>query len=64
MKRLKNAAFSMTLDLETGGEYEFRYLYDGKIPQNVTDADGTVPMLFGDSVNSKRGQKGLPPNLP
>ena len=53
MKRLKSGAFSLTMNLETGREYAFRYLFDGKIWQNETDADGSAPTPFGDSVNSK-----------
>ena len=53
MKRLKNGAFSLTMNLETGREYAFRYLLDGVVWQNETDADGTAPTPFGDSVNSK-----------
>ena len=53
MKRLKSGAFNLTLDLETGREYEFRYLFDGRIWQNDADADGTVSTPFGDGFNSK-----------
>ena len=30
MKKLKNGSFTATLDLETGKEYQFRYLIDEK----------------------------------
>ena len=52
MKKLKSGAFSATLDLETGREYQFRYLLDKKIWQNERDADKSIPTPYGDSENS------------
>lgn len=52
MNRLKSGAFSLTLDLEKGRQYQFRYLLDGKHWQNEAEADGTAPTPFADSVNS------------
>ncbi len=52
MRRLKTGAFTTTLDLEKGREYQFRYLLDDKIWGNDADADNYVPRPFGDCENS------------
>ena len=52
MKKLKSGAFTTTLDLETGREYQFRYLLDKKNWENERDADKSIPTPFGDSENS------------
>ncbi|BBO74577.1 hypothetical protein DSCW_19940 [Desulfosarcina widdelii] len=52
MKRLKNGGFSVTVDLETGRPYQFRYLLGKDSWENDPDADGYVPTPFGDSLNS------------
>ena len=52
MKKLKKGAFTATLNLEKGREYQFRYLLDNWNWQNDADADKFVPTPFGDSVNS------------
>jgi 1,4-alpha-glucan branching enzyme len=52
MKKLKKGAFTATLDLEKGREYQFRYLLDSKIWENDAHADRSVPTPFGDSINS------------
>ncbi len=52
MKKLKSGAFTTTLDLEHGREYQFRYLLDKKKWENDADADKFVPTPFGDSQNS------------
>ena len=52
MKRLKSGAFTTTLDLEQGREYQFRYLLDEKIWENDIEADKFVTTPFGDSENS------------
>jgi 1,4-alpha-glucan branching enzyme len=52
MKRLKNGAFTTTLDLERGKEYQFRYLLDKNIWKNENDSDKSVSTPYGDSVNS------------
>lgn len=43
MQRLKNGEFKVTLDLEAGRDYSFRYLIDGKGWENDWDADLYVP---------------------
>lgn len=52
MKKLKNGKFTITLDLGTGKEYEFRYLIDEKDWENDWEADKYVKTEFGDSDNS------------
>jgi len=43
MKKLKNGTFKATLDLETGKDYQFRYVIDGQKWENDWEADGYVP---------------------
>jgi len=52
MKRLKDGGFSVTLDLEQGREYRFRYLIDQTEWVNDWEADKYAPSPFGveDSV--------------
>ena len=52
MKKLKKGAFTATLSLEKGRQYQFRYLLDNRTWQNDEDADKLVPTPFGDSENS------------
>ena len=52
MKQLKNGSFSVTLDLEKGREYHFRYLLDAKTWENDWEADKYVRTHFGDCDNS------------
>jgi 1,4-alpha-glucan branching enzyme len=52
MKKLKKGAFTATLNLEKGREYQFRYLLDNKKWENDASADGFTPTPFGDSENS------------
>lgn len=52
MKRFKNGVFKVSLDLEKGREYQFRYLYDGRTWENDADADTSTETPFGDSRNS------------
>ena len=51
MKRLKDGAFTATIELTQGGSYQFRYLLDGRIWKNDDGADGYVPTAFA-SENS------------
>lgn len=46
MKMLKDGRFSVTLDLETGREYQFRYLINGTEWHNDWEADKYVPNPF------------------
>lgn len=52
MKALKDGSFTITLELEKGREYQFRYLADGAEWLNEQDADRSVASGFGDSENS------------
>lgn len=52
MGRTKQGGFEITLELESGKEYYFRYLFDGKIWDNDWNADKYVPSPFADSENS------------
>ena len=52
MKKLKSGAFTATLDLTQGREYQFRYLLDNKNWSNEVDADKSIPTPYGDSENS------------
>lgn len=53
MKKLKtDGAFTITVNLETEKDYQFRYLLDGKTYANEPEADNQVTTHFGDSENS------------
>ena len=52
MKKLKNSSFLVSVDIEKGKEYQFRYLIDGKEWENDWAADKYVPSDFGDCENS------------
>jgi 1,4-alpha-glucan branching enzyme len=47
MKRLKDGSFSVTILLERGKEYEFRYLVDAKRWENDWQADKYAPNHYG-----------------
>jgi 1,4-alpha-glucan branching enzyme len=46
MKRKRDGSYSITLDLQAGKEYRFRYLLDGTLWENDWDADSYVPNGF------------------
>jgi 1,4-alpha-glucan branching enzyme len=50
-RKAKNGVWSVTLDLEKGREYQFRYLIDGTNWENDPEADKYVPSGLG-SENS------------
>lgn len=52
MKRLKNGDFTATLDMESGREYQFRYLLAENHWENDPQADKEVDTPYGDSRNS------------
>ncbi len=52
MKKKKGGSFSVTVDLETGREYAFRYLVDGTRWTNAENADKSSPTPFEDAENS------------
>ena len=51
LKKSKTGEWSVSLDLETGKEYQFRYLIDGNIWENDPEADKFVASGLG-SENS------------
>lgn len=52
LRRQKDGSFRTTLDLETGREYQFRYLIDGEIWVSDPEADRFAFSPFGDCENS------------
>ena len=52
MKKQRDGSFSVTLDLDLGKEYQYRYLIDGTNWENDSGADKFVSSPFGDSENS------------
>jgi 1,4-alpha-glucan branching enzyme len=46
-KKAKTGVWSVSLDLETGKEYQFRYLIDGTNWENDSEADNFVPSGLG-----------------
>lgn len=52
MNALKDGSFSLSVDLESGREYQFRYILDGTIWINDEAADAYKPTGFGDTENS------------
>ena len=52
MKKLKNGSFTATVALETGKEYQFRYLIDGVEWENDEKSDKYEPSPYGNSDNS------------
>ena len=52
MKSLKTGGFTITLDLETGRDYQFRYFLDRVIWENDPQADKYAYSPFGDCENS------------
>jgi 1,4-alpha-glucan branching enzyme len=51
MQARKDGSFSLTLDLEQGKSFQFRYLVDGRIWENEPEADEFAPTPFA-SENS------------
>jgi len=52
MKKLKDGDYSIKLDLETGREYQFRYLIDEIKWENDWNADKYVKSSYGNFDNS------------
>lgn len=48
MKKLKNGTFSLTLSLQSGNAYPFRYVLDGESWVNDEGADSYVPNVHGE----------------
>ena len=51
LKMAKTGVWSVSLDLETGKEYQFRYLIDGSNWENDPESDSFIPSGLG-SENS------------
>ncbi len=49
MTKYKNGKHKLTVDLEPGASYQFRYRVDGTSWENDTNADGLVPNEFGET---------------
>ncbi|QQG65079.1 isoamylase early set domain-containing protein [Desulfobulbus oligotrophicus] len=49
MKKLKDGSFSVTLSLPTGHTYRFRYVLDGGVWVNDTQADDYAPNEYGET---------------
>jgi DNA-directed RNA polymerase omega subunit len=52
MKKQKNGNYTITLELEPGSEYQFRYLIDESRWENDWNADKYVKSPYGNSDNS------------
>ena len=52
MKKQKNGGYTITLKLQPGKEYQFRYLIDGSRWENDWNADRYVRSPYGGSDNS------------
>jgi 1,4-alpha-glucan branching enzyme len=52
LKPTKDGGFSVSMILDSGREYYFRYCLDGTHWENDWNADKYVPSPFGDSDNS------------
>jgi 1,4-alpha-glucan branching enzyme len=48
MNKLKNGGFSVTISLQAGNSYQFRYLLDGKTWVNDAEADNYVTNQYGE----------------
>ncbi len=48
MRQYKDGSWRITVDLEPGREYQFRYLVDGQRWLNDPQADNYVPNPYGD----------------
>ena len=48
MKRLKDGSFSVTVFLDAGRAYRFRYVLDGNIWVNDLEADSYAPNEYGE----------------
>ncbi len=52
MQKLKDGSFRATLDLETGKEYQYRFLVNDQIWITDEEADKVVPAGVGQEKNS------------
>lgn len=52
MKRLKTGDFTVTLDLEAGREYQYKFKMDGERWRNDPESESTAPSPFPGVDNS------------
>lgn len=52
MRGLKSGEFTVSLNLNSGREYQFRYLIDGVRWANDEEEDSSAPSSFPDAENS------------
>ena len=52
MKRRKDGSFSVTIDLDCGHEYQYKYLINSETWENDWAADKYTPSPVGDGENS------------
>ena len=52
LKKAKDGSFSVTVELEAGKEYQYRYLMDSKRWENDWKADKYIPAPFSNTDNS------------
>lgn len=52
LTKKKDGSFSITLDLEAGKEYQYRYLLNGSRWENDWNADKYIPAPFSNTDNS------------
>ncbi len=52
MKKLKNGKYTVTVDLETGRDYQFRYFAGNNVWFNDSEPDSTKTSPYGDAENS------------
>jgi len=52
MKRSRQGVFTVSLDLQPGQEYQFRYLFDDHRWDNDKEADKSTDTPYGDALNS------------
>lgn len=52
MSKQKDGSFSITVELEKGNEYQFKYLLNDEIWINETEADRLVPAYLQGEENS------------
>ncbi len=48
MKKLKNGSFSVTISLQAGNSYQFRYVLDDDAWVNDEEADSYMPNKYGE----------------
>ena len=52
LKKAKDGSFSVTVELDAGKEYQYRYLLDGNRWENDWKADKYIPAPFSNTDNS------------